>query len=249
MAATVARGFTAAMELLVLQHLDCEHPGAFTAVMDAAGVTGHTVELDQGDPLPDWRAFDGILAMGGPMGAGDESAHGWLVEEKRRIGDAVAAGMPFLGVCLGAQLLAAALGAEVHASPGGPEVGLLPVDLTPAGAGDALFAGLPRRFDVLHWHGDTFALPDGGTHLASSDHTPQQAFRWGERAYGLQFHLEVTAEQAQTWAMVPAYCASLESTLGEAAGEAFLADVAGRAGDLTGMARRVFANWLAIARR
>jgi GMP synthase-like glutamine amidotransferase len=231
------------VRLLVLQHIACEHPGAFSEVIDERGVEAIAVELDAGQQPPDWRGFDGVLAMGGPMGAGDEDDHRWLADEKRLIAQAVEAGRPFLGVCLGVQLLAAALGAPVYAAER-PEVGLLEVELTAEGRADPLFEGLAERLVSLQWHGDTFDLPDGAVRLARSEQVANQAFRAGERAYGVQFHLEVTAEMAREWAEVPAYRASLAETLGEQRGAEFLAEVERRAHELHPVARRLFANWL-----
>ena len=99
------------MRLLVLQHLSCEHPGYFSEVIDERGVEAVAVEIDEGEPLPDWREFDAVLAMGGPMGAYEEDEHPWLAPEKELIRDAAEDGRPILGVCLGVQLLASALGA------------------------------------------------------------------------------------------------------------------------------------------
>ncbi len=234
------------MRVLVLQHIACEHPGVFSEVMRERGVEQVAVELDRGESLPEWRDFDAVLAMGGPMGAGDDADHPWLTAEKRLVRDAVDAGRPFLGVCLGVQLLAAALDARVHPSEP-PEVGLLPVELTKEGRDDPLFAGLDERLVSLQWHGDTFELPAGAVRLARSELVPNQAFRAGERAYGVQFHLEVTAEMAREWAQVPAYRQSLAETLGEERGDAFLAEVETRAEELHPVARRLFANWLEIA--
>ena len=144
--------------------------------------------------LPDWREFAGTIVMGGPMGAYEEEAHPWLVEEKRAIRAAAQADHPVWGVCLGAQLLASALGAAVYPGPEA-EVGLLPVELTAAAADDPVFGDAPARFPTLQWHGDTFDLPEGATLLASSPAYRNQAFVF-ERAYGLQFHLEVSPELA-----------------------------------------------------
>jgi len=229
--------------LLVLQHIACEHPGVFSEVIEQRGVEATAVELDAGEPLPDWRGFDGVVAMGGPMGAGDEAEHPWLGAERTLVREAVEAGRPFLGVCLGVQLLAAALGARVYPAPD-PEVGLLEVELTAAGREDPLFAGLGERLVSLQWHGDTFDLPDGAVHLARSEQVPNQAFRAGESAYGVQFHLEVTGEMAREWAGVPAYRDSLEATLGPERGAGFIAEVEDRADELHPVARRLFANWL-----
>jgi GMP synthase (glutamine-hydrolysing) len=234
------------MRLVVLQHIACEHPGVFSEVIAERGVEAEAVELDEGAPLPDVREVDGVVAMGGPMGVGDEAEHPWLAPEKRWVREAVEAGRPFLGVCLGVQLLAAALGARVYAAER-PEVGLLEVELTDAGREDPLFAGLDASFVSLQWHGDTFDLPAGAVRLASSPLAANQAFRAGERAYGVQFHLEVTGEMAREWGAIPAYRESLAATLGERDGAQFIADLDRRAHELHPPARRLFANWLCLA--
>ena len=200
------------------------------------------VELDEGDPLPDWREFPAIVVMGGPMGAYQEADHPWLVDEKRLLREAVEGDVPVWGVCLGAQLLASALGARVY--PGAePEVGLLPVELTAAAAEDPVFGDAPRSFPTLQWHGDTFDLPDGATLLASSPAYPHQAFRVG-RSYALQFHIEVPLELAREWGDVPAYADSLESTLGPGALDRLLSEVADNAGVTVPLARDLFGRWL-----
>jgi GMP synthase-like glutamine amidotransferase len=144
------------------------------------------------------------------------------------------------------QLLAASLGAEIRPSEP-PEVGLLPVELTDEGRRDPLFAGLEERLVSLQWHGDTFDLPEGAVRLARSDLVPNQAFRSGQRAYGVQFHLEVTPEMALEWAKVPAYRESLAENLGEEEGNAFLREVEQRATEFHPHARRLFSNWLDVA--
>jgi GMP synthase-like glutamine amidotransferase len=131
------------------------------------------VEVDAGEPIPDWREFDAIVAMGGPMSVNDP--FDWLATEKLVVAEAVRAGAPFFGACLGAQLLAASLGAAVYPGPA-PEVGLLPVTLGDAALADPVFAGLPRQPLTLQWHGETFDLPDGAVALASSPAYPNQAF-------------------------------------------------------------------------
>ncbi len=233
------------MRLLVLQHIACEHPGVFTEVIAERDVEATAVALDEGEALPDWREFDAMLAMGGPMGAGDDAEHPWLTAEKRWVREAVEAGRPFLGVCLGVQLLAAALGARVYESER-PEVGLLEVELTAEGRDDPLFAGVDLPV-TLQWHGDTFDLPQGAVRLASSQMAHNQAFRVGERAYGIQFHLEVTREMAGEWAQVPAYRQSLAAALGDERGATFIAEAQRRAGEMHPAARRLFANWLELA--
>ena len=226
------------MDVLVLQHIACEPPGAFEDVLVAAGADLHRVELDEGDALPDWHEFDAIVAMGGPMSVNDDETLPWLTEEKRAIGDAVRAGTPYWGVCLGVQLLAASLGAKVYPGPE-PEVGLLPVSMTGEARSDPVFADAPHELLTLQWHGDTFDLPDGALRLAGSPPYPNQAFRF-ERAYGVQFHLEVSAEMAREWAEVPEYVASLERTLGPEGAPAFLAAIEERADEMRSTGRSLF---------
>lgn len=235
------------MRVLVLQHIACEHPGVFSEVMDERGVEAVPVELDAGEPLPDWREFDAVLAMGGPMGAYEEDAHPWLAPEKELLAEVARAGRPILGVCLGVQMLASALGAEVGPM-GESEVGLLPVELTPEGEEHPLFEGIAPPLVSLQWHGDTFELPDGAVRLASSPVAANQAFAAAEGpAFGVQFHMEVTPEMARQWAEVPAYRDALAQTLGEERGAEFLAEVERRATEMHPNARRLFANWLDLA--
>jgi GMP synthase (glutamine-hydrolysing) len=230
------------LRVLVLQHIACEPPGVFEDVLHERGADLHRIELDEGEPLPDWREFDAIVAMGGPMSVNDDTELPWLTEEKRAIGEAVRAGKPFWGVCLGVQLLAASLGARVY--PGSePEVGLLPVELTDEGRVDPVFAGLESGLATLQWHGDTFDLPEGAVRLASSPLYSNQAFRF-ERAYGVQFHVEVSAEMAREWAEVPEYVASLERTLGYDGAPAFLAAIEENADELRAAGRSLFERWL-----
>jgi GMP synthase (glutamine-hydrolysing) len=144
--------------LLILQHIACEPPAAYEDEMLRWGAGLHRVEVDEGEPLPDWRACDGIVAMGGPMGAYDDETLPWLVQEKQLIAEAVRADVPYWGVCLGSQLLAASLGAAVFPGPA-PEVGVLPVELTDAGRRDPVFGLLPDRFPSLQWHSDTYDCP------------------------------------------------------------------------------------------
>ncbi|MEX2613041.1 MAG: type 1 glutamine amidotransferase [Gaiellaceae bacterium] len=230
------------MRVLVLQHIACEPPGVFEDVLLERGAELHRVELDEGEPLPDWREFDAIVAMGGPMSATDDAELPWLAGEKRLIRDAVHRGTPFWGVCLGVQLLAASLGARVY--PGAePEVGLLPVTLTDEARDDPVFADAPSELVTLQWHGDTFDLPEGAVRLASSPAYANQAFRLG-RAYGVQFHLEVSPEMVRQWADVPEYVSSLERTLGRAGGPRFLSAIEEQADEMRATGRDLFERWL-----
>jgi GMP synthase (glutamine-hydrolysing) len=200
------------------------------------------VLLDEDEQLPDWRPYAAIVVMGGAMGAYDEQRYVWLAPEKRLIAEAVRAGRPAWGVCLGAQLLAASLGAHVAPGPR-PELGVLPVELTPAAREDPVFAAAPQSFSTLQWHGDTYELPPGAVQLARSALFEQQAFVV-DRAYALQFHLEVTSALAAEWMQIPAYVRELEQLAGAGAPAALLEQVERIETDSVRLARELFSRWL-----
>jgi GMP synthase-like glutamine amidotransferase len=183
----------------VAQHASHEGPGLIAAVLADAGVDVRIVQLDRGDRLPAPDSFGGVVVMGGAMGVYDTDAYPWLDTERRWIRRTVEAGVPVLGVCLGAQQLAAALGAAVMTGPS-PEIGVDEVELTAEGRTDPVLGPEGDRVGVIQWHGDTFEIPDGAVRLASGERYPNQAFRYGRVAYGLQFHIEVDQAMADAWA-------------------------------------------------
>jgi GMP synthase (glutamine-hydrolysing) len=186
------------VSILVLDHSSPGGLGAYATALRRAGVSWDTVRAYAGQRLPDWRGYDGIIALGGPMGAGDDVLLPWIAAEKRLIADAVRAGVSFWGVCLGAQLLAASLGATVYRGAV-PEVGIHRVTLTQAGLRDPVLSALPAVTDAMEWHRDTFELPAGAVLLACSRRFPHQAYRFGSNAYAVQFHLELSARSAVKW--------------------------------------------------
>ncbi|HXB14299.1 MAG TPA: type 1 glutamine amidotransferase [Solirubrobacteraceae bacterium] len=228
--------------LLVLQHAGCEPPGVYEQVLRERGIGFDRVVLPEASTPPDWLGRPGIVAMGGAMGAYEEGAHPWLAVEKRLVAAAVEAGVPYWGVCLGAQVLASALGAEVRRG-GAPELGVMDVELTAAAAGDPVFAGVPASFRTLQWHGDTYELPAGAKCLARSQRYEQQAFAFGA-AYGVQFHLEVDGALAAEWMEVPDYVAELEQLDGPDAPARMLAEVHAAEGETVPLARALFTRWL-----
>ncbi|UCG38560.1 MAG: type 1 glutamine amidotransferase [bacterium] len=182
--------------LIILKHVPHEGPGLLAEMMEGRGVPHRSIEIfEEGVPLSA-AGFTGIVSMGGPMSVND--GHEGIEREKALLLEAIQRDLPVLGVCLGAQILASALGARVY--PGEhPEVGWGEVELTPEGMDDPLFSGVEKVLPVLHWHQETFDLPEGALRLASSRLYPNQAFRWGKKAYGFQFHLEVDEEMVQEW--------------------------------------------------
>jgi GMP synthase (glutamine-hydrolysing) len=179
----------------ILQHVPYEGPGLIAEQARQRGLRIDLRHLYRGDSIPGVAEVGGLIVMGGPMGLGDLEAHPHLEAELELLAAASTAGLPVLGVCLGAQLLACALGGEVFPAEE-PEAGLGTVTLTPAGRSDVVFGPAEPCVPVLHWHEDTFSLPPGAELLASSDRVVNQAFRAG-RSYGLQFHVELDAGLAE----------------------------------------------------
>jgi GMP synthase (glutamine-hydrolysing) len=174
----------------VLIHADPETPGLIAESLARRGIELETIRGYAGESIPKgMKGRDALLVMGGPMGVYEQERYPFLRGEIDLIRDALKAGKPVLGVCLGSQLLATALGAKV--APARKEIGWFPVTLSDAAASDPLWPGVDRTFVPFHWHGDAFEIPAGGVSLASSGITPFQAFRHGRNTYGLLFHLEV----------------------------------------------------------
>ena len=235
------------MRFLVFQHIAVEHPGNFRDFMRADGIEWDTVELDTGEAIPSLSGYDALLVMGGPMDVWEESQHPWLVAEKAAIREAVVERqMPYLGICLGHQLLAVSLDGEA-APMHTPEVGLLDVQLEAAGHDDPLFAGLPNTVPSLQWHSVAVSkLPRDSVVLASSPACAVQSFRTGKHAYGLQYHLEMTADTVPEWGCVPAYRTALENTLGAGATANLQQAVAAQFPAFNANARQLYNNFIAI---
>ena len=156
------------MRIHYLQHVRFEGLGCIEtwAQSEKHSLTG--THFFQNDPLPELGNLDWLIVMGGPMGVADEQKYPWLTTEKRFIEKAIRDGKTVLGICLGAQLIADVLGARVY-SIQHKEIGWFPIELTDEGQRSSLLGFIPDQFDVFHWHGDTFDLPDGATHLARSE--------------------------------------------------------------------------------
>ena len=175
-----------------LQHVPYEGLGSIEDWLERHEALVTCTRLHEGQALPALEVVDWVIVMGGPMGANDERGFPWLKAEKEFLRDAMGAGRVVIGIGLGAQLIAAAVGARVYANPE-CEIGWFPVEgeATPPPADDPLTA-FPAVSLVFHWHSDTFELPPGARHIASSLACRNQAFRLGPRVLGLQFHPEMT---------------------------------------------------------
>jgi GMP synthase-like glutamine amidotransferase len=225
------------MRVLAFRHVRFEGLGLIEPALRSRHIEVDYADLYQpGAALPDIGRYDGLIFMGGPMSVNmpvnDDLP--FLRQEMAFIRQAMARRQPILGICLGSQLIARAMGATVRRNFA-KEIGWYDLRFTPAAGGDRLFGGLSQE-TVFHWHGETFDLPPGAELLASSDLCRNQAFRAGDRVYGLQFHLEVTPEMIADW------CVQDENSGDVRELEAAI-DPSFNAARMASLSARVFGNW------
>jgi GMP synthase (glutamine-hydrolysing) len=186
------------MNVLIVKHVDSEGPGSIEIHLEREKVPYQTLNLDQSNHFPKLDDLTHIIFLGGPMNVYEEDQYPFLRQEDLFIKEAIQRGKRILGICLGAQLIAKALRAKVYKAPV-KEIGWYDLSLTEEGRADPLFSRFPKTFSAFQWHGDTFDIPNAGKRIATSSPVPNQAFRYGENAYGLQFHPEVTEEMIEQW--------------------------------------------------
>ena len=213
------------MEILVLQHINIDDPGYIKDLMIKDGVNITTIELDEGEKIPNnLNFFDGMLCMGGPMDTWMEKDYPWLIEEKKKIKQFVVdLNKPYLGFCLGCQLLGEAIGGKV-VKTNNPEIGMLDVNFLDEKKKDILFADFPQKITSLQWHSyevQELEKNKDVTLIASSKETKYQIFRYKNNAYGIQFHIEIKDTTVNDWGCVPEYKSALENQLGHGALEKF----------------------------
>ena len=213
------------MEILVLQHINIEDPGYIKDLMIKDGVNITTIELDEGEKIPNnLNFFDGMLCMGGPMDTWMEKDYPWLIEEKKKIKEFVVdLNKPYLGFCLGCQLLGEVIGGKV-VKTNNPEIGMLDVNFLDEKKKDILFADFPQKITSLQWHSYEVQELEKNrdvTLIASSKETKYQIFRYKNNAYGIQFHIEIKDTTVNDWGCVPEYKSALENQLGQGALEKF----------------------------
>lgn len=192
------------MSVLILKNTASEGPGTIEDFLRGNDMSYRVVELAT-EALPDVSIFDSLVMMGGPMSVNDDIPY--IRREEGLVREFISKGKKVFGVCLGAQIMAKALGARVYTGPQ-KEIGWYDIELTGEGMTDPLMKLLARssasghfskRFKVFQWHGETFDIPKGAVRVASSDIYPNQAFKYGEKAYAFQFHIEVTKEIVYEW--------------------------------------------------
>ena len=185
------------MKYLLVRHGPPRSPYNFETGLAASGSTTETVLFSEGERPSFPEGFDAVVVFGGYMYATEDDRHPWIPDELRYMESVMKAGVPLLGICLGGQLLARLLGARVYRTPV-PEFGYWEIERTEAGRASPLFADLPEPLLGFLWHNDAFDLPEGASRLARTEHCPNQAFSYGDRTFGLQFHLEFSADQLRS---------------------------------------------------
>jgi GMP synthase-like glutamine amidotransferase len=209
------------VNIIVLQHIKIEDPGYIKDLMLADGLNLTTIELDEGEKIPDdLTKFDGMFCMGGPMDTYMEKEYPWLIDEKKRIKEFVLdLKKPYLGFCLGCQLLGEVVGGKVvRSNP--PEIGVMDIKFTKHKDEDKLFSQFPDEIKSLQWHSYEVQGLDNFkdiTLLASSPITKYQIFKYQNHAYGIQFHIEIKDSTVKEWGCVPEYEKALEQQLGKGA--------------------------------
>jgi GMP synthase-like glutamine amidotransferase len=204
------------MKAHYFKHVPFEDLGSIRSWLMKASYTITCTPFFESADLPVLQEIDLLIVMGGPMSVNDEKIHPWLVPEKKFIRQMIMSGKPVLGICLGAQLIASAMGAKVYPNSM-KEIGWLPVYGIPSD--DSSVFCFPQSLEAFHWHGETFDLPAGATHIAKNDGCKNQAFQLGRSVIGLQFHLETTPQSARELVahcrneLVPAACIQTETEI------------------------------------
>ncbi|MEE2962161.1 MAG: type 1 glutamine amidotransferase [Myxococcota bacterium] len=197
--------------ILVFQHVPYEPLGTLDPLLKKAGFRIRYVNFSREPKAnPSIEKYDGVVALGGPMNVGQVEDYPHLATEIRVLQKCIANEMPILGICLGAQLLSKALGGKVTPNPQ-REVGWYDVTLTEEGQKDPLLKHLEVSHPIFQWHGDTFSIPPGATHLATTSTCTNQAFRYKDNIYGFQFHLEVDQSLIGRWLNTPRYVEEMKS--------------------------------------
>jgi GMP synthase-like glutamine amidotransferase len=229
------------MTILISRHVAHEGPGYLAEFLERHDIAYRVVKIDENEPLPPSIAgFSGLVLMGGPMSVNDDLP--WIAPTLALIREAMDAGKPVLGHCLGGQLISKALGGVVSRNPA-REIGWLPVQRIDNAQANVWLGDLPREFEVFHWHGETFDLPTGATRILGSAACPNQGFVI-DSTLALQCHVEMTADLVRLWARVgrEEIAQTSETVQNETQ---MIADLAARVARLHSVADRLYAPWIA----
>ena len=231
-------------KILVFQHVPFEPLGTLDPLLKESGFRIRYVNFGrEPEARPKLEKYEALIVLGGPMNSDQIESYPNLITEVEIIREAVDRDMSILGVCLGAQLLATALGGAVSRNPA-REIGWCDVDLTESGATDPVLSSFAGKQQVFQWHEDGISLPPGAIHLASSEASAVQAFRYGKHAYGFQFHLEASRPLIERWLTVPDHQATLNDECGRISAEAIRRQTVESIGPLQGLSRRTFRRWV-----
>lgn len=232
--------------VLFIKHIDIEGPGIIADFLEDNKLSYSVIDLSQGDKVPKLeKNFRTVICLGGPMNVYEEEKYRFLKDEDILLKRIVEKEVPFLGICLGAQLIAKATGAKVTKNPE-KEIGWYKIVLNDNGLKDDLFRDFPEVFKVFQWHGDTFGIPHGGKRLAFSELCQNQVLKYGRNIYGIQFHVEVTKDMIIQWA--DAYNEELESLRGIVSDkQKMLEDYANLEKDYMKQAERFYVNFFTVA--
>ena len=237
------------MEIIVLQHIKVEDPGYIKDLMLKDGVNLTTIELDEGEKIPEnLSKFDAMFCMGGPMDTWMEDKYSWLIDEKQKIKNYVInLKKPYLGFCLGCQLLGEIVGGKVIKSAK-PEIGMLDVGFSKQKENDLLFSSFPNKIKALQWHSYevTNLEQNKDITLLASSSTKYQIFKYQNHAYGIQFHIEVKDTTVNDWACVVEYKTALEEQLGEGALEKFDKEAKSNMFEMNNCSKILYSNFKRI---
>jgi GMP synthase (glutamine-hydrolysing) len=228
------------MKLLVLQHVAHELLGTLNPLLKRAGFRIRYVNFARHpDAQPNLDGYDGLIVLGGPMSVNDAERLAHLTTELHLVEDALRRDIPVLGICLGAQLIAKTLGASIYRNPE-KEIGWYDVSPTDHTSSDPLLAPLQRTEKIFQWHGETFDIPRSTSHLAFSSLCANQAFRYGSKVYGFQFHMEVDEPMIHRWLRVPENQTEIASLRGDRHIEQIYSDTTQHMARLSEISAQVF---------
>ena len=231
-------------KLLVFQHVPHEILGTLHPMLRNAGFRMRYVNFGRSNcSIPKLRNYDGLVVLGGPMNVDESDEYPYLVPETESIREFINMDLPVLGICLGSQLIAKALGARVYKNPE-KEIGWYDVSTTEEGKRDPLLGVFGEVEKVFQWHGDTFEIPPGASHLATSPACANQAFRYGDKVYGFQFHLEVDAPMIERWLVTPVNRKEIKELSGKINPDTIRSQTPKNINTLSELSRRTFSGFI-----